>query len=109
MNASSTAAHRLELGRALDPGASLISPAGATGFLWLVSSNTVSTLAVLCSYVMLQLVWVSYLLWLKHRPSGLPVFAIMGAIYWIYFALPLYIGGRVLTGNRAIPIPEEFV
>ena len=109
MNAPPNPTKRLEQAWALDPVALLIPPAGATAFLWMISSNAVSTVATLSAYLILQLVWASYLLWLKARGSGLPVFAIMGAIYWVYFALPLFTGGRVLTGNRAIPIPEEGV
>jgi hypothetical protein len=109
MNAPPKDANRLELARALDPVELLIPPAGVTAFLLIVSSNAVSTVATLCAYLMIQVAWASYLLWLKGGRSGLPVFAIMGTIYWIYFALPLFTGSRILMSTRAISIPEEAV
>ena len=92
----------------LSPFEIFVPPAIITGLMWFTKANPVTLVELACSYVMLQLVIGSYLLWKQQNRANLPLFAMIGAVYWIYFALTMIWGGRLIsTTIRIIFISEE--
>jgi len=71
----------------------LVPPAVVSAFAWISAANPVSLAAFAGSYAIMQCAWGSYLLWSKRR-NGLPVFAIIASVYWIFFAAALFWGER---------------
>src|SRR5438309_1526623 len=80
----------------LSPFPFVVPPVLITIIMWLTSANPLTPVGVASSYLMLQLIWGSYTLWKQQTTSSLPIFSIIGAMYWIYFVMPLFWGGRVI-------------
>jgi hypothetical protein len=99
----------MQMTEPINPVSVLVPPAAVTGAMWLSSSNSPSTLAVACAYLMLQWSWGSYLLWNRGSRNSLPVFAIIVAVYWIYFAPPLFWSEPVLFAGRFVPLSEDYL
>lgn len=73
-----------------------IPPIVGTTVLWMASPHSLELSAVAGALALLGMPWGSYVLWRGRRDPGIPVFAFVGAAYWLYFALPLFVGSRVL-------------
>ncbi len=73
-----------------------------TSGLWLTSSNQITALQFLLSYVLLLIPWVSYLDWRRRKRNGLPVFAMISVMYWLYYALPLFWGDLMIREARTV-------
>ena len=99
---------RFGLTMALSPVSLLVPPAAASVVTWLTSVNPISLTALVCSYVILQCAWGSYLSWSK-RPTGLPIFGIIASVYWIFFSAALFWGERRIAADRIVPVDEEYV
>ncbi len=99
---------RLGLPETLNPVSLLVPPAALSALTWFTAANPVSLTAFACSYAILQFVWGSYLLWTR-RPSGLPVFAIIASVYWIFFAAALFWGERRIFVGRFVPVGDDYV
>lgn len=71
----------------------LIPPLLLSGFLWVTSSNEITLEAGLAATLLACFTWWSYQNWTAQPTgSGVPLFAILGAAYWLYFAFPLFWG-----------------
>lgn len=69
-------------------------PIAVTIFLWVTSPNDVSELQALSGFLLLYLPLIDYYKWKYQRREGLPLFSLVGLIYWLYFAFPLFWGDR---------------
>jgi len=92
----------------VNPVSLLVPPAVVSAFAWISAANPVSLAAFAGSYAIMQCAWGSYLLWSKRR-NGLPVFAIIASVYWIFFAAALFWGERRIFTGHFVPIGEEYV
>jgi O-antigen polysaccharide polymerase Wzy len=95
----------------LHPGWVILPPAAVTAAMWATSGNAVSPTSLVCAHVILQAAWGSYLLWKERIRGGLPMFAMIASIYWIFFAVSLFWGGRTLLvfAGRLIEIGDDYV
>ena len=99
----------MQLKQQLDPVLVLLPPAAVIAVMWAAGTNSITLTAVACAYATLQWAWGSYLLWHKERRGGLPVFAMIAMIYWIFFALPLFWGERVILVGHYVPLGEDYM
>lgn len=72
-------------------------PLGATLVLYLVRVNDVSLAQILIAFVMLVLPWHAYVGWRRSGRPTLPVFAMLGFMYWLYYAVPLFLEDHVFS------------
>src|SRR5579862_7722761 len=81
----------------------LLGPPVATiMFLWSTRISPVTTLGVLCAFVLLLLPWASFLVWRQQNRGGLPVFAMVAFVYWWWFAIGMFWLERTLLVGRGI-------
>ena len=88
---------------AISPGAPLLlfgPPMGTILFLWVTRTSPVTTLGVLYAFLLLLFPWGSFLSWRQQNRGGLPVFAMVGLVYWWWFAVGMFWLNR--TGRRIV-------
>jgi hypothetical protein len=85
----------------LTPWSWLLPPIGVTAVLWMTRVTEVTAEQVLCAVLLLVLPWGSFLIRRRQKRRGLPVFALVGAAYWWYFAIGLFWLERELRIGRA--------
>jgi predicted ABC-type exoprotein transport system permease subunit len=93
-------------------GVYIIPPVVISILFFKLSQNEISIVQCLLALILLLIPWSAYLRWKLHKEPGLPIFAIISFMYWIYFALSLFWGPRTLSGNenpREPRVPEEAV
>src|SRR5439155_10637906 len=66
------------------------APSAVTGLLWLTRANEVTVAQIVLALVLVYLPWRSYLTWKSSEKSDLPVFSMIGFMYWLYYVLPLF-------------------
>jgi len=66
------------------------APSAVTGLLWLTRANEVTFVQVGLALLLAYAPWRSYLTWKTSAKSDLPVFSMIGAMYWLYYVLPLF-------------------
>ena len=66
-------------------------PAFATGVLYLARLSDVSMMQLLIAFALLLLPWQAYLSWRRGSRDALPVFAMLAFMYWLYYAVPLFL------------------
>jgi hypothetical protein len=84
--------------------AALGIPIVITMALYLVRLNDVTTMQLLLALLLLLLPWHEYRQWRRgvNKPA-LPVFALLAAMYWLYYAVPLFLEDHVFaTVNEPI-------
>lgn len=93
----------------VSPLALIVPPAAITAGLWATSPNTTEPTALAYAFVLLLMPWGSVLVWRRGTREGLPVFAMIGATFWVYFGLALLWGSRELSlvTSAAAYIPNE--
>lgn len=99
----------MQMTEQLDPVLLLVPPAAVTAAMWAAASNSVSLTALGAAYAILQWAWGSYLHWHRQNRRSLPIFAIIASVYWIFFALPLFWGERVMLVGHYIPLGEDYM
>ena len=72
-------------------------PVIGTGLLYLVRSNDVSFLQLLLAFLLLLAPWRAYLEWRRGGREGLPMFAMLAFMYWLYYAVPLFLEEQVIS------------
>src|ERR1700730_8110555 len=65
-------------------------PLGTIVFLWVTRTSPVTTVGVLCAFLLLLFPWASFLSWRRQNRGGLPVFAMVGFVYWWWFAIGMF-------------------
>jgi hypothetical protein len=69
----------------------LLGPSvGTIVFLWVTRTSPVTTAGVLYAFLLLLLPWASFLSWRQQNRAGLPVFAMVGFVYWWWFAVGMF-------------------
>jgi hypothetical protein len=76
----------------------LSTPLIATFSLYLVRVNDVSAAQFLLAYLLLILPWYDYRKWRRGTREALPVFAMIAFMYWLYYAVPLFLEDHVFSG-----------
>jgi hypothetical protein len=109
MKQPSNQMNRRTLAGGLNPVSLLLPPATVTVLMWLSGTGEASAVAGLCAYLILQMAWGSYLLWKYQNRRGLPVFAMVASVYWVYFAVELFWGERNMIVTRNIGVPEDSI
>ena len=87
----------------------LIIPAVITAFFWLTSANKITSWQLLASLLLAYLPWHSYVQWKKGGRADVPLFAMISAVYALYYVVPLFWGDRIVrnyysSAEREIPI-----
>jgi hypothetical protein len=85
-----------------------LPPLLATLFCRAFSSYAVSAVQASLAFLLLIIPWSSYLIWKREKRREVPLFAMIAMMHWVYFALPLFWGGRSLPGGPA-EAPEELI
>lgn len=70
-------------------------PLAVTGILVTTSVNSNSLVQVVLAFVLLLIPWISYQWWRESNSYGLPIFAIISGLHWLYFAVALFWGDRI--------------
>jgi hypothetical protein len=65
-------------------------PVGTIVFLWATRASPVTSTGVLYAFLLLLFPWASFLSWRKQNLGGLPVFAMVGFVYWWWFAVGMF-------------------
>jgi hypothetical protein len=78
----------------------LVGPAAITLSLWLTSPNPVTFTQGIAAFVLLLAPWWSYGQWQKSGNRGLPLFAGVAIMYWLYFDMQLFWGDRSVLDWR---------
>lgn len=92
-----------------NPLAYILPPVCVTALLWGTRINPVSETTVAYSFLLFLLPWSSFLRWRHEKRGGLPVFAMVGLMYWLYFAVAAFWADRTDTVGRMRLITEESV
>jgi len=72
-------------------------PLVATSLLYLARLNEVSVAQLLIAFALLLLPWQAYVSWRRGGRDALPVFAMLAFMYWLYYAVPLFLEDHVLS------------
>ena len=72
-------------------------PLVATSLLYFARLNEVSPVQFLLAFVLLLLPWQAYVSWRRGGVPALPVFAMLAFMYWVYYALPLFLEDHVFA------------
>lgn len=82
-------------------------PIFSTLFLTATSINENSFVQVFLAFILLLIPWISYQRWREKRTYGPPLFAMIAAMHWLYFAVALFWGNRVApvwySSNNIVP------
>jgi hypothetical protein len=65
-------------------------PVGTIVFLWVTRTSPVTIVGVLYAFLLLLFPWASFLSWRQQNRGGLPVFAMVGFVYWWWFAIGMF-------------------
>jgi len=72
-------------------------PLALTGGLYLVRLNDVSLPQLLIAFLLLVMPWQAYVNWRRGGREALPVFAMLAFMYWLYYAVPLFLEDHVIS------------
>lgn len=72
-------------------------PLVGTLLLYLVRLNAVSPTQFLIAVALLFLPWQDYRKWRRGSRSSLPIFAMLAFMYWLYYAIPLFLEDHVFS------------
>jgi hypothetical protein len=82
-------------------GRSLLSTLGVpllvTTALYVVRLNDLSPLQLLMVFALLLLPWHDYRKWRTGGVPALPVFAMLGFMYWLYYGIPLFLENHIFA------------
>jgi hypothetical protein len=100
-------AHNLEVPRPAAavfelPLAFLAVPVCVTAILWATRTSDVTPAGVLFAFLLLLIPSGSFFSWRQQRRGGLPVFALIGFAYWVFFAVGYFWLDRTLDGRYGV-------
>jgi hypothetical protein len=78
-----------------------LPPLLGTTFLWLTSPNDISPVQWFAAFILLCAPWGSYCQWSAVKRGDLPLFAMIGFIFWLYYGFPLFWGDRFAVTSWA--------
>jgi hypothetical protein len=70
-------------------------PCLGTFLLYLARLNEVSAVQILMAFILLLLPWQAYINWRRTSRDALPVFAMLAFMYWLYYAVPLFLADHL--------------
>ncbi|MEA2173649.1 MAG: hypothetical protein QOD00_1241 [Blastocatellia bacterium] len=74
-----------------------LPPVILTFLLLLTSEYDISVAQLFCALVLSIIPWVAYAKWRGQDRAAVPLFAMISFMYWLYYALPLFWGERLIT------------
>jgi hypothetical protein len=80
-------------------GVYILPPVLVSLLFFRLSQNEISIVQCVLAMILLTIPWSSYLKWKLREEPGVPVFAIVSFMIWIYFALSLFWGPRTVSGK----------
>jgi hypothetical protein len=81
-------------------------PIVGTLFLWLSRADEVDLIQGTLAFLLLLMPWSAYLRWRNGTRDRLPLFALLSLMYWLYYAVPLFWGDRVIS-DVSTPLGRE--
>jgi hypothetical protein len=73
-------------------------PLLVTGFFASTGSYRVSVAQVVCAFLLCWMPWAAYRNWLKGDRDNIPLFALLAALFWLAYSVPLFWAKHVATG-----------
>jgi hypothetical protein len=70
-------------------------PFAGTFLLYLARLNEVSLIQIVMACLLLFLPWQAYVNWRREGREELPVFAMLAFMYWLYYAVPLFLEDHI--------------
>jgi len=70
-------------------------PLVVTFVLMVTSINNNSLIQIVLAFVLFLIPWVAYQQWRDNNAFGLPIFALISGLHWLYFAVALFWGDRI--------------
>src|SRR5687768_12398966 len=80
----------------------VLPPFVLTIALWFVSQNEIQMVQGAVALMLTCFPWWGYQVWKRSRTADFPLLTAVAAVYWVYFALPLFIGDVSPVGLAAI-------
>ena len=68
-----------------------------TSLLYLARLNEVSLVQLAIAFLLLLLPWQAYVNWRRGGREALPVFAMLAFMYWLYYAVPLFLEDHIFS------------
>ena len=84
----------------------LAVPVFVTAFLAYSSDNTVSVAQFTAAWLLCWIPWQAYRNWLRGEREKIPLFALLGTMFWLAYAIPFFWAKHEVTGffgRRALP------
>ena len=72
-------------------------PSILTLALWLTSSLDITIVEILVSFTLLYIPWHAFVSWKRRGKDQLPVFSMVVFMYWLYYAVPVFWGDRLVS------------
>ena len=73
-----------------------LPPILANILLWLLADSSISLLSLTVSSSLLTAAWISFRNWVPGRENVFPLICGICGIYWLYFAVPLFLGSDTI-------------
>lgn len=83
-------------------------PAFLTAVLAYLSSYEVSLIQGVLAFILCGIPWIAYRRWLRTDRKHIPLFALLAAMFWLSYAVPLFWAQHVVAGifgRRTLPEP----
>ena len=65
-------------------------PLIATAALWATSLYDATLPQVIAAFILCWIPWAAYRKWVKGAREKIPLFALIGVMYWLAYAVPLF-------------------
>jgi hypothetical protein len=72
-------------------------PVGLTAALFIARLTEVSPTQLIIAFLLLFAPWNAYLNWRRNGQTLLPIFAMLGFVYWLYYAVPLFLEDHIFS------------
>jgi hypothetical protein len=73
-------------------------PLVLTAILASLSSYEVSLVQSVLAFFLCWMPWVSYRRWLRSDRNNIPLFALLSGMFWLAYAVPLFLSQHIVTG-----------
>jgi hypothetical protein len=77
----------------------LLFPLAVNALLWITSINEITPLAGFAATVLFCLPYFSFRYWQRQSNNRVPLLAIVGGVYWLYYAPSLFWGDRLVKSH----------
>jgi O-antigen polysaccharide polymerase Wzy len=80
-------------------------PLLVTAVLWATSINEIQLAQIIAAFLLCWIPWASYRGWNHGKREGIPLFALVSAMYWLGYAVPLFWlrhDINLVTGNHEL-------